>query len=157
MPSRLGGWPSFVYPMTAHLRQPGTETASNDRPDAADERSSTTRSTTDGMTDSDPSPDVATDDLLELLGDEYACDILRTIEENPMPAREIVEQRDMSRPTVYRRLDRLTEAGIVATRMRPDPDGHHRQVFHLVVDEIEFHLGADGVDSHVPADDAVSD
>lgn len=143
--------------MTAHLRQPGTDSVSDDRSDAVDERSSTTRSTSERATIGDPSPDVGTDDLLELLGDEYACDILRTIEDEPMPARAIAEQRDMSRPTVYRRLELLTDAGIVTARMRPDSDGHHRQEFHLVVDEIEFHLDADGIDTHVPADNSAAD
>lgn len=143
--------------MTAHLRQPATDSVSDERSDAVDERSSTTRATSERATIADPSPDVATDDLLALLGDEYACDILRTIEDDPMPARAIVEQRDMSRPTVYRRLELLTDAGIVAARMRPDSDGHHRQEFHLVVDEIELQVGADGIDSLVQADGAAAD
>lgn len=107
--------------------------------------------------DAADTPDVAFDELLDLLGDEYACEILQALAGGPMPARALADRCDMSRPTVYRRLDRLTTAGVVASRLRPAADGHHRQEFRLVVDEVEFRVCEDGIDGDVgitnPADD----
>jgi predicted transcriptional regulator len=67
--------------------------------------------------------------VFELLDDELSLTIVTAIRETPKPARELVDECDASRPTVYRRLDRLETAGFVQTRIELDPDGHHRKVF----------------------------
>lgn len=148
----------MLYSMTGRLKPPATTDRATDQRDASEGRnaSDSHRNRSTGRSDATPaaasderSSDVAADELLELLGDEYACEILRALGDGPLPAREIVAERDMSRPTVYRRLDRLTEAGIVEARLRPARDGHHRQVFRLAVDEIEFEVGTDGIDGRV--------
>jgi len=130
--------------MTAHLRPPTNDDPSADRRDGSD-----------GPTDD--ASEVAVDELLSLLGDEYACDILRALADEPRPARALIEECGMSRPTVYRRLDRLTDAGLVEARTAIARDGHHRKEFSLVVDEIELRVGADGIDGRVAAVDAASD
>jgi predicted transcriptional regulator len=93
--------------------------------------------------------------VLDLFGDEYVCDILRALEGDPMPARELAATCDMSRPTVYRRLNRLTDAGLVDSRIAVSPDGHHRKVFRLVVTELHLRIDEDGLTGAVPcpADD----
>lgn len=106
---------------------------------------------------SDDAPDVAFDELLDLLGDEYACEIMQALAGGPMPARALAERCGMSRPTVYRRLDRLTAAGVVASRLRPAADGHHRQEFRLVLDAVEFRVREDGIDGDVRIDDPAGD
>ena len=102
-------------------------------------------------------PAVEFDALLKLLGDDYACDMLCALADGPTTARELTGQFEMSRPTIYRRLDRLQDAGIVNSKMQPDRDGHHRQAFYLVVDEIELHLRKDGIDGAVRADTTADD
>lgn len=67
--------------------------------------------------------------VFELLDDELSWTIVTAVRETPKPARELVDECDASRPTVYRRLDRLETAGLLETRMELDPDGHHRKVF----------------------------
>lgn len=89
---------------------------------------------------------VAFAQLLALLGDEYACEIMRALDDGPMPARDLVEQCAMSRPTVYRRLERLTEAGVVDSELCLQADGHRRREFRLVCDAFEFQVSADGID-----------
>lgn len=69
------------------------------------------------------------EDLLELLGDDYTQRILETLEGEPIPARAVIAACDTSRPTVYRRLNRLQEYDLVGVDTELHPDGHHRKVF----------------------------
>lgn len=92
---------------------------------------------------------VQCDALLGLLGDEYACDIIRALSTGPMTGRDLLDQFDMSRPTVYRRLDDLTAAGLVDSDLVVDRDGNHRQEYRLVYTNIEFRITADDTESPV--------
>jgi DNA-binding transcriptional ArsR family regulator len=85
------------------------------------------------------------EEVLALLSDDHARDILRAVDGDALPACELVERVEASRATVYRRLDRLTEAGLLETNIAYHPDGHHRQEFSLALDRVELSLGADGV------------
>jgi DNA-binding transcriptional ArsR family regulator len=102
-------------------------------------------------------PAVAFDELFDLLGDEYVVDILQALSGGEMPARAIADECGMSRSTVYRRLDRLSEAGIVASRLRPESEGHHRQEFRLVLREVAVQFREDGFDGRVHVRESASD
>jgi DNA-binding transcriptional ArsR family regulator len=78
--------------------------------------------------------------VFELLDDPHVRTILDAVRDDPRPARELVELCDGSRPTVYRRLDRLETAGIVETRTQLHPDGHHRKLFTSDVEAVSLHL-----------------
>lgn len=95
----------------------------------------------------DESPDlsVAPETVLDLLDDEYARAILASISATAKPARELVGELDTSRPTVYRRLNRLEEAGLVESRMSIEPDGHHRQVYRATLSDVTLSLSDDGL------------
>ncbi|AAV48294.1 winged helix-turn-helix transcriptional regulator [Haloarcula sp. JP-Z28] len=88
------------------------------------------------------------DELLSCLEDQYTRQIVTALQDGPMPARDIVAACDCSRPTVYRRLKELKAATVVTTAMRYDPDGHHRKVFTLQVDQITLKLQSDGIIVH---------
>jgi DNA-binding transcriptional ArsR family regulator len=147
---------SLASTMTAHRSPLRTDGPTDERGLPAEQHGPTHEPADESVAGDRPTA-AAADDLLALLGDEYACDILRALADGPLPARDLIERHGMSRTTVYRRLDRLTDAGIVDSRLRPASDGHHRREFHLAVDEIEFQVGANGVDGAVRADDAASD
>lgn len=85
-------------------------------------------------------PEPAPNEVLELLDDQYARSILTALTEGPKPARELVGACEGSRPTVYRRLDRLESAGLVASHTALHPDGHHRKEFSATVDRITLSL-----------------
>jgi predicted transcriptional regulator len=96
---------------------------------------------------SDPSGEPVTDgdareeslppeDLLSVLSDDYAREILQSVSSECLAAREIADRLDVSRPTVYRRLNRLEEAGLVTTSMTYDPDGHHRRHYRAAFEEV---------------------
>lgn len=73
---------------------------------------------------------------VELLDDQYARSILVALSSGPKRGRDLIETLDASRPTVYRRLDRLTEAGFVRTTTTLDPQGHHCKAYRLVRDTL---------------------
>ncbi|MFW5956255.1 MAG: ArsR/SmtB family transcription factor [Halorhabdus sp.] len=91
---------------------------------------------------------VSSGTILGLLGDEYARRILTLLVEQPRTGRELAAATDMSRPTIYRRLEQLDENGLVRTEMQFDPDGHHRKRFHATVSEFDFAVGSQGIDVH---------
>ncbi|WP_257300493.1 winged helix-turn-helix domain-containing protein [Haloarchaeobius sp. FL176] len=85
--------------------------------------------------------------VLELLDDDYARQILEVLDDGPLPARPLVERCDASKPTVYRRLNRLEEQDFVAVGTELDRGGHHRKVFDstLVSATVEFDGGCPAV------------
>jgi predicted transcriptional regulator len=94
--------------------------------------------------DDGPSLTSPPEEIVDLLTDEYARQILRAVTDDPKPACDLVDMLGVSRPTVYRRLDDLEAAGLVEPRMSFDPDGHHRQEFHATFEEVTVTLTADG-------------
>jgi DNA-binding transcriptional ArsR family regulator len=88
---------------------------------------------------------VDTDEFLSLVSDDYARRVLAALADEPLPARAVVERIDASRPTVYRRLERLEAAGVVESSMSVHPDGHHRRQFRVAVERVRLGLERDGV------------
>jgi DNA-binding HxlR family transcriptional regulator len=78
--------------------------------------------------------------VLEVLDAAYTQDILEAIQPEPKSARELAEECGASRPTVYRRLNSLQDAGLVGTDMLVDADGHHRTVFEPTVERVAVEL-----------------
>lgn len=67
--------------------------------------------------------------VLEALNDEYARGILTATSQEPMSAKKLSEYCDASLPTIYRRIEELQEAGLLAERTEPDPAGNHYSVY----------------------------
>lgn len=67
--------------------------------------------------------------VVSLLDDEYAREILAATSTEPMSPAALADRCDASRQTVYRRLERLQDAGLVAEHTRPREDGHHDAVY----------------------------
>lgn len=88
---------------------------------------------------------VDTDELLALLSDDHARDILDTLGEEALSARALIDRLDVSRATVYRRLNRLEEASVVETQMTFDPEGHHRKQYRVTIDELQLSFEEDGL------------
>jgi DNA-binding transcriptional ArsR family regulator len=91
------------------------------------------------------SPEVDTGELLSILSNEYVRAIMAEISDEALPAREIAQRLDISRTTVYRRLEWLEEAGILRSRMSYESNGHHRQRFRVVVDRLALSVDSDGI------------
>ncbi|WP_251343749.1 ArsR/SmtB family transcription factor [Haloplanus halophilus] len=95
-----------------------------------------------------------TDEVLALLEDDYSRAILEAIHAEPRSARDLVEECAASRATIYRRLDRLDDAGLAESWLSYDADGHHRTVFEATLDAVTVGLDADGIGVTVATDDA---
>lgn len=144
--------------MTANARQiPGDADATDRTSTDADETSVRSHAADRSRRPRDSTSEVPVDELLDLLADEYVVDIVRALDDRAMAAQELADSCDMSRPTVYRRLGRLVEAGLVESRTSLRANGRHRQRFHLLFEEAEVHVGADGIVGDVETATTVGD
>ncbi|ERG96796.1 MAG: transcriptional regulator [Haloquadratum walsbyi J07HQW2] len=105
-----------------------------------------------GLQTTNKKTSVPSGELIDLLADEYVCALLCALNSDPQPVDTLVEACSMSRPTAYRRLDRLTDAGIVDARINPMSDGHHKREFWIVHDSFEIQIDTDGVDGSLTHD-----
>ena len=88
--------------------------------------------------------DVTSEDIVALLDASYTQSILDAIQSEPKPVRALLTASDASRPTLYRRLNSLQDAGLVESSMEYDADGHHRTVFEASFEKIAIDVnGAD--------------
>jgi DNA-binding transcriptional ArsR family regulator len=109
------------------------------------ESSRRTANAADGATNTAVTPAL----VIDLLSDDCAREFLQALRDEPRAARELAEECGVSRPTAYRRLNRLQEAGLVTDRIDVSDDGHHRRTFGATVDGVGLELGDDGLEATV--------
>ncbi|MGB9985488.1 winged helix-turn-helix domain-containing protein [Salarchaeum japonicum] len=102
-----------------------------------------TTPTTKHPPDNSNSEDLTSEELFDLFGDEYTRRVYEAIADEPRCGRAVADAADVSRPTAYRRLNALHDAGLVRTEMVISDDGHHRERFEAVADSLSVSL-ADG-------------
>jgi DNA-binding transcriptional ArsR family regulator len=78
--------------------------------------------------------------LLDVLSDEYAREILSATSVKPMSAQQLAEQCEMSKPTVYRRIERLKKQEFLEERTELQSDGNHYSVYAATLDEVSVSL-----------------
>ncbi|MDS0281663.1 helix-turn-helix domain-containing protein [Haloarcula onubensis] len=66
--------------------------------------------------------------VFDVLADADCRDILATVEE-PLPAKSVAERCDLPQTSTYRKLQQLSEAGLVAEETEVRPDGHHATTY----------------------------
>ncbi len=81
--------------------------------------------------------------VLELLGDEHTRDVLHAVAERPRNASEIADRAGISKPTAYRRLNRLEDEGLVTSRLVIDPDGYHHKRYRTAFEEATLRFDGD--------------
>ncbi len=86
------------------------------------------------------SEDPALGEVLDLLSDEYARDILAAASERPMSANELAEQCGMSEPTVYRRISSLQEHELVAERTKVETGGNDYKLYVATLSRFALEL-----------------
>ncbi len=90
------------------------------------------------MTETPVSEDTDLSTVVGLLDDEHARSILVATSEEPLSATELSERCDVSVSSIYRRLDRLAEAGLLDEQTRPRRDGHHETVYVSLLGRFEL-------------------
>lgn len=80
------------------------------------------------------------EEILELLDDQYAREILRQTRDNAMSAKELSETCEISISTVYRRTERLVECGLLAEQRVARSDGNHYSMYEARLDELTVRL-----------------
>ena len=116
-------------------RYPRTQRAAEQPPDTSTQRLMPQADDGPGVSDE---PALATG--LDLLDDGHVRTILTATSVEPLSAKELSDRCDVSTATIYRRLDRLTDAGLVAERTRPRADGHHDTVYAATLEEFSVRL-----------------
>ena len=122
MPPRIGGWGQTCRVTMATTADPSVES----RASPGGCRTGQTEEPVVSRTSE------GTPDQLELVTDEYALALLGALGDGPERGRDLIEGTEGSRSTVYRRLNRLVEAGFVRAETTLDPDGHHCKEFRFV-------------------------
>lgn len=83
------------------------------------------------------SPDLQA--LLDALDDPDCRTIIRLLEK-PLSAAELDDKTEIPRSTLYRKLNLMTDAGLVEEDLEIRRDGGHRTRFELVFDEVRIQL-----------------
>lgn len=83
-------------------------------------------------------PDFTT--VVDLLSDRHVRTILSATSMKPCSATELAERCDASTQTIYRRLERLEETGLVSDRVRARDDGHHDTVYTARLEHVSITL-----------------
>lgn len=69
------------------------------------------------------------EEILDTIGDEHARRVLAAISREPLAAKELAEECDLSLPTVYRRIEMLNEYDLVTDETLVAEDGNHYKVY----------------------------
>ena len=89
----------------------------------------------------DDAPDLQ--DVLDALDDPACRRIIMELRE-PMTAREVADATEIPLSTLYRKLDLLSEAALVAEQTEIREDGHHTSRYRITVESVNISLTDDG-------------
>lgn len=79
-------------------------------------------------------------DVFDVFGDSLARRILVLASERPVSADDLAEQLDVSRPTIYRRVNALADYDLLTEQQQLDADGNHYQTVETTLKQIVFEI-----------------
>jgi DNA-binding transcriptional ArsR family regulator len=91
--------------------------------------------------------------LLDALDDADCRRILAATDDDALSASEIAETCSLALSTTYRKLDRLTDAGLLSEQLRVCRSGKHTSEYRRAVDDVTVSVSPDGVQLHVTRHD----
>lgn len=90
--------------------------------------------------------------ILDVFGDSIARATLVIANGSPVSVKEIAEALDVSNPTIYRRIDPLVDANLLAERRRVDTDGNQHKEYETILDEATFSIEGDSYTVDIQVD-----
>jgi DNA-binding transcriptional ArsR family regulator len=89
------------------------------------------------------------EDVLDTIGDQHARTVLAAISREPLSAKELAAECDLSLPTIYRRLELLQDHDLVVERTAVAEDGNHYNVYECNFDSTVIRLEDDEYDVRI--------
>lgn len=86
----------------------------------------------------------APSDVFDVFGDSLARRILVLASDRPLSADDLADQFDVSRPTIYRRINALIDYDLLREQQEIDMDGNHYKVFETTLKRIAFEIDGGG-------------
>ena len=84
------------------------------------------------------------EEVFDILADDYCREILAHANDEPMSAQKLAQTLDAHHSTIYRRLERLEDLGLIVGQQRVDvEEGHHYTVYKTTLEEITVNLNND--------------
>lgn len=84
--------------------------------------------------------------VLDVFGDDLARKILVLASERPLAAEDLADELDVSRPTIYRRVNALIDYDLIREHQQIDIKGNHYQIFETTLKRISFEVADGGYD-----------
>lgn len=82
--------------------------------------------------------------VFDLFGDDLTRRLLVLASERPFSAEELASSLDTSLPTVYRRLNSLSEYDLINAQQQIDPEGNHYKRYETTLNSITFEIDDGG-------------
>lgn len=79
-------------------------------------------------------------DVLDILGDQKARHLFSHLVESSTTAKELGKTTGLSLPTIYRRLNTLSQARLIEERLRVDAEGNHVKAFTAEAGQVSIDL-----------------
>lgn len=95
--------------------------------------------------------------ILDVFGDPIARATLVVANDRSVSVKEIAETLDVSNPTIYRRIDPLVDANLLAERRRIDTDGNQHKEYETILDEAKFSIDGDSYTVDIQVDQDLTD
>ncbi|KTG11579.1 ArsR family transcriptional regulator [Haloprofundus marisrubri] len=88
-------------------------------------------------------------EVLDILSDEYARDILAATSIKPMSAQQLADECEMSKPTVYRRVEQLRAHRLLDEQTKIRTKNNHYSVYTATLSEFSLQLDAGSFESSI--------
>ena len=92
------------------------------------------------------SEETSANEMFDILADEYARAILTATADERQSATMLVETINAANSTVYDRIDRLLELGLLEKRTHIADDGNHYSTYQATLDRLNVRLTPDGLE-----------
>lgn len=88
-------------------------------------------------------------EIFEALADETMATILAETTDRERSADELADVVDTSPSTVYRRIERLVEDGLLVERLQLDRRGDHYHVYSAAIERVEVRLENETIETQI--------